>query len=202
MNNLNNNYTIELLNRNKVEKNRNSAIDIEKRENYKSKSYSINREIKNIIYIKIADYKIAKPPYKFKTVLGSCVAVSLYDRKSRIGSLCHIMLPKKVKISTNKLKFANTALPIIIKELKKYGVNIKNLEAKIFGGAQIYFSSNESVFPEIGKENIKVVKKILEIYGIPVIGEDILGKEGRTVLFDLTDGKVYCKRFSGENIVI
>lgn len=156
----------------------------------------------NIIYVKIADYKIAKSPARLKTVLGSCVAVCFYDKFLKIGSLCHIMLPKKVRISSNKLKFANTAIPIIIKELKKYKIKITNIEAKIFGGAQIYFSSGKSKFQEIGKENVKMVKKILYNYGIRIVGEDVLGKEGRTILFDLETGNVYCKRFSGETFII
>jgi len=71
--------------------------------------------------------------------------------------------------------------------------------AKIFGGAQIFFSNQNSVIPDIGKMNVEMVKKLLNSYKIPIIAEEVGGTKGRTIIFDLDDGKVICKQFAGED---
>jgi len=169
---------------------------------YESKDLNVKE---NIIYVKIADLKIAYSPYKLKTVLGSCVGVCLYDEEEKIGGLVHVMLPRgnvlfKI-IHKNDLKFADTGVITLIKELKYRGGNLERFKAKIFGGAKIYFSKNNKIFPDIGKENVKVVRKILKEHNIKVVAEDVLGTKGRTIIFNLKNGLVSCKRFMEKEVI-
>ncbi|MGO1468769.1 MAG: chemotaxis protein CheD, partial [Tissierella sp.] len=106
------------------------------------------------IRIGIADYKVSSSPDKLITLgLGSCVGIAIYDSKTKIGGLSHIMLPdsrsftKEIKVE----KFADLAIPTMIKEITK-GKTSKNLVSKIAGGASMFsFSKNTN---NIGQRNI------------------------------------------------
>lgn len=150
------------------------------------------------IRIGIADYKVSSSPDKLITLgLGSCVGIAIYDSKTKIGGLSHIMLPdsrsftKEIKVE----KFADLAIPTMIKEITKGKIS-KNLVSKIAGGASMFsFSKNTN---NIGQRNIEAVKIILKDLNIPIISSDTGGKIGRTMVVDLENFYVSIKNGSKE----
>ena len=94
-----------------------------------------------IIKVGMADYKIAKSPDSLITLgLGSCVGVVIYDKTKQIAGMAHIMLPAsdEIKNNSNKMKFADTCIDMMMEDLLKQGVNKTLLKAKIAGGAQMF----------------------------------------------------------------
>lgn len=145
------------------------------------------------IKIGIADLNITNSPNKLMTIgLGSCVGIALYDKKSKIGGLAHIMLPdsKQFNKVNNPAKFADLAIPILLDKLKKQSVDTKKITAKIVGGASMFNFTDKSMIMDIGNRNSIAVKKILKEYSIPIIGEETGGNKGRTMVFDLSNGIV------------
>lgn len=146
----------------------------------------------DLIVVGISDYKISTAPHTIATyALGSCVGTSIFDSKSCIGGLSHIMLPDSTMIRNNekqnRMKFADTAITDMIDELIKKGADKKNLRAKIAGGANM-FEAQVGPFGNIGTRNVESVKKALMQLGVPVIGEDTGANYGRTVFLDLDSG--------------
>jgi len=100
-----------------------------------------------IIKVGMADYKIAKSPDSLITLgLGSCVGVVIYDKTKQIAGMAHIMLPssEEIKNNSNKMKFADTCIDMMMADLLKQGVNKSLLKAKIAGGAQMFSVSLKS----------------------------------------------------------
>ncbi|HBC97146.1 MAG TPA: chemotaxis protein CheD [Clostridium sp.] len=152
-------------------------------------------EIKEI-KVGIADMNTAGSPNRIITIgLGSCVGIALYDDKSNIGGLAHIMLPDSTQFSNKKnpLKFADLAIPLLIEKLEKLGVNRRNLKAKIAGGASMFNFPDKSVMMDIGNRNGKAVKHMLEKCSISILAEDLGGNKGRTMILDTSDGSVKIK---------
>src|SRR5450759_1725317 len=93
------------------------------------------------IIIGIADYVVVHNPAVLVTIgLGSCVGISIRDPVARFGGLAHILLPS-IKESNNKatpLKFADSAIEIVVDSLLKKGCIKSRLEAKIAGGASMF----------------------------------------------------------------
>lgn len=144
----------------------------------------------------IADLNVAKSPGEIITVgLGSCIGIALYDRINKIGGLLHIMLPdsNQFKNISNPLKFADLGIPIMIDNMKEKGANIRNLKAKISGGASMFNFSDKSMIMDIGKRNIQAVKKNLNELSIPILAEEVGGKKGRTMILDTSSGIVQIK---------
>lgn len=139
------------------------------------------------IRIGIADMNMAFPPDKLITVgLGSCIGIALYDEFKKVAGLAHIMLPesKQFRDVTKPYKFADLAIPILIDKMVKQGANIRNIKAKIAGGASMFNFSDKSMNMDVGKRNGISVKKTLNDLNIPILNEDIGGNKGRTMILD------------------
>jgi chemotaxis protein CheD len=147
----------------------------------------------DIVVVKIADMAVLKEKGLIITVgLGSCVGITLYDPLVKVGGLAHILLSDsrnfKNQNSFNHAKFADTAIPLLVKKIEGLGGNKNRLSAKIAGGSQL-FSFQKTSF-SIGEDNIFAVKKALQAINIPIKGEDVRGTHGRTMRFFIDSGKV------------
>lgn len=137
--------------------------------------------------------KIASPPDNLITyALGSCVGICLLDTNVHVGGLAHIMLPegKVVPGDKNVSKFADTAIPELVKRMEKLGARRARMKAKIAGGAKMFeiMSSSNSAMWQIGERNVASVKKALQMLAIPIMAQDILLDYGRTVSFNPATG--------------
>jgi chemotaxis protein CheD len=130
----------------------------------------------------------SKEPHIINTILGSCVAVCLYDPVLKIGGMNHFMLPLWNGEGLASPKYGNIAIPKLIEKLLQYGSNEKHLKAKIFGGANI-FESNLEQF-QIGDRNIKVAEEVLKEHNIPVVSCSVGGSNGRRIQFNTQSGAV------------
>lgn len=149
-----------------------------------------------IFRVGMADAKITQSPGVLTTIgLGSCVGIALYDPITKISGLVHIMLPYSSKISnnTNKLKFADTGIEILIELMEEHGANHKRMISKIAGGAQMFSSKINSDIMNIGNRNTIATKEVLNKLKIPIIAEDIGGNYGRTIEFYSEDGSLLVK---------
>lgn len=144
----------------------------------------MGREIK----VGISEYKVSQAPDRLITLgLGSCVGIAIYNQETKIGGLSHIMLPDSTLFKGKKKpgKFADLAIPLMVEEIKGSS-KIKDLRAKIAGGASMFSFSNNSTL-SIGERNVKSVVEILRKMEIPLIGQDTGGTTGRTMIVNLDD---------------
>lgn len=149
-----------------------------------------------IVKVGMADLKATKAPGKLVTLgLGSCIGIALYDNKNKVAGLAHIMLPssKEIKSNSNKAKFADTAVEILLLDMEKLGARRRYIFAKIAGGAQMFNFSTKNDALRIGERNTKATIKILESYNIPLIASDTGGNHGRTIELDSSTGDLLIK---------
>lgn len=150
----------------------------------------------NEVKVGIADLNLVLDPGTIMTIgLGSCIGIALYDRNKKVAGLSHIMLPDSTqfKSASNPMKFADSAIPILVDKMKDQGCRKQNIVAKIAGGASMFNFSDKSIISDIGKRNSDAVKKALKEIGIPIIAEDTGGDKGRTMILEASTGKVTLK---------
>ncbi|WP_294400580.1 chemotaxis protein CheD [uncultured Clostridium sp.] len=150
----------------------------------------------NDVKVGIADLNLVLDPGTIMTIgLGSCIGIALYDRMLKVAGLSHIMLPDSTqfKNATNLMKFADSAIPILIDKMQKQGCRKQNIVAKIAGGASMFNFSDKSIISDIGKRNSDAVRKTLKDIGIPIVAEDTGGNKGRTMILEAGTGKVTLK---------
>ncbi len=161
--------------------------------------------MEELLKVGIADYKVGTAPNRIISYgLGSCMGIFLYDAISKIGGLVHVLLPDSTKslATTNKAKFADTGIPLLIDAVQAKGASKFRLVAKIAGGAQMFQFANPSQIMEVGKRNIEYVRKTLQSNSIRIVAEDVGGTYGRTVEADLNTGLYKIKTVSkGEKTI-
>ena len=153
-----------------------------------------------IITVGVAQMRYSSSPVILRTILGSCVGICIYDRVKKIGGMAHILLPQNHKRGQNLEKYADTAIPLLVKEILKEGARIENLSAKITGGASMFKFGANVMLGQIGERNIEQTKIELEKLGISILVEDLRGNLGRVIDFFLEDGRMKVKAGGQEKI--
>lgn len=123
--------------------------------------------------------------------LGSCVGVSMYDIRTHIGGMAHVVLPASSIVPSTDVpgKFADTAVRALLEQLESEGVRKSSLRVKIAGGARMFSSSpGLSSVLDIGSKNVEAVKAALKECGLRLVAEDCGGSVGRTFQLFLRDG--------------
>ena len=144
-----------------------------------------------LIKVGMADYKVGRAPAIIISYgLGSCIGVSLYDPQAKVGGLLHIMLPdsKQSRSSENPAKFADTGVPLLLRDVLKLGASKSRLVAKMAGGAQMFAFAKATDIMRVGARNAEAVKKLLKELNTPILAEDTGANYGRTVQINLENG--------------
>lgn len=144
------------------------------------------------IRVKVADYAVAQGEVVISSVgLGSCVAIALYDVRSGVGGLAHILVPSPslARDTSNPAKFPSTAVPLLVEEMRRRGAS-QEIVAKIAGGASMFASLIPAGGINMGERNAVATRQALIDAGVPIVGEDIGGEHGRSVYFHLRDGRL------------
>jgi chemotaxis protein CheD len=126
--------------------------------------------------------------------LGSCIALALFDPVRGIGGMAHVMLPESQGRTGRPGKFADTAVDILIGELRGLGCRNSSLSAKIAGGASMFRMSAASL--NIGERNTVSVRAMLAERRIPLLAEEVGGSVGRTVTFYPAEKGKMCIRIA------
>ena len=151
-----------------------------------------------------ADYAVARGDVTLVTVgLGSSVAIVLHDPSTNVGGLAHILLPDETlsRDTANAAKFATTAVPLLLQEMKHLGAR-GEVVARIAGGAAMFRSLLASSGLNVGERNVDATRRVLHDAGVRLAGEDVGGEHGRSVYFSLRTGQVRVRSvMAGERVI-
>jgi chemotaxis protein CheD len=144
------------------------------------------------IRVKVADHAVSRGSDVLSTIgLGSCVAIMLYDRATKIGGLAHILLPSESlsRDTSNRAKFPSLAVPLLLEEMRALGSR-GSLTAKIVGGASMFGNLLPTGGINMGERNVQATRQVLQKHNVPLVAEDVGADYGRSVYFDLATGLV------------
>jgi len=130
-------------------------------------------------------------PYHIKTILGSCVAVCLWDSALKIGGMNHYMLPLWNGKGLASPKYGNIAMEKLIEKMINLGSKKYNLQAKVFGGAEVL--QQQTINYNIGRRNVIMAYESLREHNIPIISQSVKGLSGRKIIFATNTGEVLHK---------
>jgi chemotaxis protein CheD len=134
----------------------------------------------------------SKDPGAVTTVLGSCVAVCLFDPGARAGGINHYLLPFWNGEGLASPKYANVALPKLVERLIGLGCHPRGLRAKLFGGASVF--QQVGGLYGVGQRNVAFAEQYLAEAGIPVLARDVGEWWTRKVIFHVHTGEAFVRR--------
>jgi chemotaxis protein CheD len=145
------------------------------------------------VYLLPGELHATAEPCQISTILGSCVAICLWDRRLHAGGMNHFLLPASRKGERTSLRFADVATKALLEKLQLLGCRLPNLQAKIFGGSAMFQNENSRAI-SLGAQNVAVALDLMKNAGIPVIAQETGGNQGRRIVFNADDGMAWSRQ--------
>jgi chemotaxis protein CheD len=139
----------------------------------------------------------AAEPTLVTTVLGSCVAVCLLDRRRGLGGINHFLLPYG-GAAQSSLRYGDVAIDRLVEELVGLGAKPSALEAKIFGGAAVLLTNTPDL--NVGSKNIDVAIERLQAHGIPIVARRTGGNSGVAIRLFTKSGRVLVRQIISSTV--
>jgi two-component system, chemotaxis family, protein-glutamate methylesterase/glutaminase len=141
----------------------------------------------NKVFLLPGELCVSREPVEMATLLGSCVAICLFNRRGNFGGMNHYMLARTPTGSSACGKHGDYSSGLLIKTMLSYDPNPGNLQAYVLGGGNV--NGHLNVGTGIGLANIQLAFEMLQAEKIQIAGKEIGGDNGR---------KVYFKNWTGE----
>jgi chemotaxis protein CheD len=140
--------------------------------------------------------------FQIRTILGSCVSITLWHPVLRVGGMSHFLLPTRshadgpVELDG---RYGDEALEMMFKDLWAAGASPVLCEAKIFGGGNMFPGNHHARGHyeqglTVGKRNGEAARRLLKLHGIPVLTESLFGIGHRQIIFDVSKGDVWSRQ--------
>lgn len=153
------------------------------------------------VIIDPGEFYVSDKPVTISTLLGSCVSACLFDPVHNVMGMNHFMLSnpryaRNIGISESEAgRYGINAMELLINGMLKIGAEKRYLRAKAFGGSTIVENSSEvGNFLCVGDVNCKFIRDFLACEGIPLLAENLGGREGRVIHFSYGDYAVYVRK--------
>lgn len=160
---------------------------------------------KKSYFLKPADFYITTEQMVIKTVLGSCITLTMFSPQEGVSAACHAVLPSCRDCSCphdpclNKYKYVQCVIPAMLKKFRKYGLEAKDLEIKMFGGADMIMVRKGSRCWEnqrVGRKNVVMARDVARENDLVIKSSDVGGTLGRKLYFDTGTGEVWLRRLN------
>ena len=130
-------------------------------------------------FLKPGYVMINREPTLVRTVLGNCVAVTLYDKVHRFGGIHQFVFPVADKPENATPQYGNVGIPALLRLIDDLGGNRSSLIAQIIGGSR----NTDYADDDLGERNVTLARKVLNKYQVPIVSEDVGGSLGRKVIY-------------------
>ncbi|MBM7059109.1 chemotaxis protein CheD [Pseudomonas sp. UL073] len=133
-----------------------------------------------------------------ETLLGSCVAITLWFPQARKGGICHFLLPGKRRVPEYSReidgRYGREAWVWLKQQVRRHALVLEEAEAKLFGGARSLSTADERLDSAVGEQNIRFAESLMAQAGMRVVNRDLGGEGCRYLRFDLSSGEVWVRR--------
>lgn len=133
---------------------------------------------------------------RIRTILGSCVAVTLWHPKRRIGGMCHYMLPERrrgKKVDHLDGRYADEAILLLLKEVLRARTDPYEYEVKLFGGGNMFAPRAQKQIT-VADRNIEAGRALLKQHNFNVLVEHLGGRGHRQIIFEVGSGDVWVRQ--------
>ena len=168
------------------------------------------------IFLKQGEVYFGDRDTRIRTVLGSCVSITMWHPDLLIGGMCHCLLPKRhqrgqkvhCRIRNSPIgfpsrratepkeldgKYVDEALELMFTEIQRSGTRANDYQVKLFGGGNMFPATTKPRDQPVGLKNIEVVSQLLAHHGLKVSAEHLGGMGHRNLVFDIGNGHVWMR---------
>jgi chemotaxis protein CheD len=141
-------------------------------------------------YLQPGRLLVSAMPAAITTILGSCVAVCLWDPRRGVGGMNHFMLPMaNGGAASSSARFGPAAMEQLVESMRDAGARLPLLRARVFGGSCMFAEMQSSA--HLGQKNADVALDFLKRRGIEVVQAEVGGNRGRKLIFHTDEGTTW-----------
>lgn len=138
------------------------------------------------VVLQPGEWFFGQAPGVIRTLLGSCVAVTVWHPILRCGGMCHYLLPNRPRVDQGLLvpngRYGVDALQFLHCEMIERAP-LREYHVSCFGGAMM-FSGNHTV----GQSNMALAMKWMSLHLLSPKQTEMGGLKGRKIQLDLDSG--------------
>lgn len=136
---------------------------------------------------------------RIRTILGSCVAVTLWHPQRHVGGMCHYMLPMRPQIQRAAFRapdgrYGDEAIELLIQEIGAAGTRPHEYIVKLFGGGRMFPTADPT--QSVPNKNVAAARALVVRHGLKVVAEHLGGQGHRHVMLDIWSGRTWLRHSS------
>jgi chemotaxis protein CheD len=148
------------------------------------------------IFLQPGDHYVGGADTRMRTLLGSCVSIVLWHQRRSVGAMTHFLLARRDRPASQALdgRYGDEALALATRELAAMQCDVRECEAKVFGGGSMFPGLTRTASLEVGRQNGEAARALLKARGINVVSECLYGNGHRQIVFDVDTGDVWVRK--------
>lgn len=149
------------------------------------------------VFLNPGGFHFGNAETRIVTLLGSCVSITLWHPRLRVGGMCHFMLPSRGVIPEGASydgRYGDEAMKLFLGHIMRSGVEPEEFQAKLFGGAAMFADICQRQETNVGERNIEMGLMQLDRYGIPLVAKHLGGEGHRKLYFEVWSGDVWLRQ--------
>lgn len=147
------------------------------------------------IFLQPGEVYFGERDTRIRTLLGSCVAVTVWHPGLLLGGMCHYMLPKHPagKRGAPDGRYADEAMELMMREIRNAGTRPSEYQVKLFGGGHMFSACQAVSEDHVGAKNIEMARALMKQHGFSSCAEHLGGAGHRKIFFDIWSGHVWVR---------
>lgn len=151
-------------------------------------------------FLRPGEQAVGDARHRLRTLLGSCVSITLWQPQRRVGAMSHFLLPRRQRPSVPgrqdalDARYGEEALALMVQGLARRGIDARHCVARIFGGGDMFPAQPRAPRAgrtgDVGRRNGEAARALLQALGVPVASESLFGIGHRRIEFDIASGEV------------
>ncbi len=161
------------------------------------------------IFLQPGEFYFGDRNTRIRTLLGSCIAITVWHPQLLIGGMCHYMLPTRADRRTGAPdgRYGDEAMELFMKEIRATGTKPSEYEVKMFGGSNMFADTMKyrctavncadpfvASCKDVSCRNRFSAHLLVENNGFTIKAKNLGGTQPHNVLFDIWSGHTWIKR--------
>ena len=150
------------------------------------------------IFLQPGEFYFGDRSTRIRTILGSCVSITMWHPQRRIGGMCHYMLPSRSNKTVKNLdgRYADEALQLFMREIRAAGTFPDEYQVKLFGGGNMFQQQAMKRIDclDVSCRNRQSAYQLIQHHGFSLAAEHLGGSGHRQIMFDIGTGHAWVRQ--------
>lgn len=147
------------------------------------------------VFLNPGEHHVGGRETRISTLLGSCIAVTMWHPARLVGGMCHFLVPERGEKRGGGLdgRYGREAILMLLRDAVAADTDPGTCQFKVFGGGNMFPGLSMAEQRDVGERNIACVDHILGALGHSIEAHHVGGYGHRNVVFDVWSGEVWIR---------